>query len=314
MTKKFNHILITGGAGYVGTPLTEMLLQQGYKVTILDTLRWGPQSIMHFFGNPNFTFIKGDIRSKENVTQALNDIDAIIHLAAIVGYPACRKEPELSRDINVNGTKNLVDCVNKKIPILFASTGSTYGKMIEKYCTETTPLNPLSNYAEQKVEAENILKTNEQFVIYRFATAFGISPRMRLDLLPNDFTYKAVKEKTLIVYEKHFMRTFIHVRDMGKAFIFALENFEKMNGEIYNVGDNKMNYSKEQICLMIKEKVDYYLHFADVGHDLDQRDYMVSYDKIHNLGFHNTISMKQGIDELIKVCEIINIENPYYNA
>jgi len=314
MTKKFNHILITGGAGYVGTPLTKMLLEQGYKVTILDTLRWGPQSILQFFSNPDFTFIKGDVRNEQDVTKALKEVDAVIHLAAIVGYPACRKEPELSRDVNINGTKNLVECVNKKIPIFFASTGSTYGKLIEKFCTETTPLNPLSNYAEHKVAAEDIIKTNEQFVIYRFATAFGISPRMRLDLLPNDFTYKAVKEKTLIVYEKNFMRTFIHVRDMGMAFIFALENFEKMNGEVYNVGDNKMNYSKEQICLMIKEKIDYYLHFADVGHDLDQRDYMVSYDKIHELGFHTSISMEQGIEELINVCQIINFNNPYYNA
>jgi len=306
-------VLVTGGAGYVGSTLVSRLLDEGYGVTVLDTLTFGGHGIMAYFGNKGFRFIKGDIRDDKKVKEAMEGATAVVHLAGIVGFPACRKDPEGSRDINVRGTKIVVDAIPKNTPIFFASTGSNYGKMLEKYCTETSPVNPLSDYARQKVEGEEIVKQHGEFVIYRFATAFGVSPRMRLDLLPNDFTYRAVKEKTLIVYEKQFMRTFIHVRDMADAFILALRNYAKMKGEIYNVGSDDMNYSKEDICLMIKKKVDYYLHFADVGHDLDQRDYMVSYEKIKNAGFVPAVSMDQGIDELVKISEAIEIQNPHYN-
>lgn len=314
MNKRFNKILVTGCAGYVGSTLLNLLLGEGYSVRGLDDLRFGGQGLLNFFSNKNFEFIKGDIRNKEIVKKAADGVDAIIHLAAIVGFPACRKEPELSREINVGGTQNVAEAAGGRVPIFFASTGSAYGKMIEALCTEKTPLNPLSNYGRQKAEAEEIMKKNGEFVIFRFATAFGVSPRMRLDLLPNDFVYRAVREKNLIVYEKKFMRTFIHVRDMANSFLFALKNYDRMRGEIYNTGSNDMNYSKEDICLLIKNKVDYYLHFADVGHDFDQRDYQVSYDKIHNLGFRSEVSMVDGIDELIRVAEIIETYNPYYNA
>jgi len=289
-------------------------LREGYGVTVLDSLKFGAQGLMPYFGDARFRFVKGDVRDSRAVKEALKDVSVVVHLAGIVGFPACRKDPKGSQDINVRGTKVVVDATPKNVPVLFASTGSSYGKMIEKFCTETTPLNPLSDYARQKAEAEDIVKRHKEFVIYRFATAFGVSPRMRLDLLPNDFTYRAVKDKTLIVYEKHFMRTFIHVRDMARAFIFAIKNYRRMRGEVYNVGSNDMNYSKEDICLIIKERVDYYLHFADVGHDLDQRDYMVSYDKIHGVGFAPSVSMHQGIEELIKMSEAIEIQNPHYNA
>jgi nucleoside-diphosphate-sugar epimerase len=288
-------------------------LDSGYRVRVLDSLRIDGQGLFSYFGSEKFEFIKGDVRNKENVKSALRDIDLVIHLAAVVGYPACRKEPKISRDINVNGTKTLVEKVKCRVPIIFASTGSTYGKLIEEICTETTPLHPLSHYGKQKAEAEDIIKTNRKFIIYRFATAFGVSPRMRLDLLPNDFTYQAVHGKTLIVYEKNFMRTFIHVKDMARSFLFALKNYEKMEGEIYNVGNEKLNFSKEEICKLIKKKVDFYLHFAEVGRDLDKRDYYVSYDKIQELGFETSITMEKGIDELIRASEVIKINNPYTN-
>lgn len=311
MDNKFNRILITGGAGYIGSVLTDMLLRNGYSVTVLDSLRFGGTSLIPYFSHKKFTFIKGDVRNKKDVEKSIKNIDLVIHLAAIVGFPACRKDPELSEDINVNGTKILVNCVKSKIPIIFASTNSVYGKVTEKICTEKTPLRPLSEYGSQKAKAEKIIKRNKKFVIFRFATAFGASPRMRLDIMPNDFVYKAVKDKSLIVYEKKFMRTFIHVRDMARSIIFAIEHYKDMKNEIYNVGNNAMNLSKEEVCLMIKKKVNFYLHFAEINNDLEQRDFEVSYDKLVGLGFHTTISMDEGIEELIKVVEVIDSADPY---
>lgn len=313
--RKFNNVLVTGGAGYVGVPTVSLLLDKGYNVTVFDNLSWGGDVLLPFLGNKNFKFIRGDITNKKDIKRALDSIDVIIHLAAIVGFPACRKFPELSRRTNVGGTKNLVEISGGKIPIIFASTGSTYGKLIEKYCTETTPLKPLSNYGKQKVKAEEFIKTNGgNYVIYRFATAFGSAPRFRLDLLVNDFTYRAVVEKTLMVYEKDFMRTFIHVRDMARSFLFALENYNKMKGEVYNVGNESMNVSKEQIARLLLSMTDFHLHFVDAGHDFDQRDYIVDYSKIRKVGFRTTIGIKQGIQELIKACEVINIDSAYRNV
>jgi nucleoside-diphosphate-sugar epimerase len=307
-------ILVTGGAGYVGTSLTQMLLKEGHKVRVLDNLLMGGTALLPFFAHPNFEFIRGDIREKATVTEALKGVDGIVHLASIVGFPACRKYPKMSREINVDGSKLLSDLAPKDLPIIFASTGSGYGKLIGEVCTETTPLNPLSDYGKQKVETEQIFQERGNVVIYRFATAFGVSPRMRLDLLINDFTFRAVKDRSLIVYEKHFMRTFIHVRDMAKAFTLAFNNFPKMKNEIYNVGDSRQNVSKEDICRMILKKVEYYLHFADVGTDLDQRNYMVSYDKIQGLGFTCDVTIESGIDELIRASQSIDVSNPYANV
>lgn len=313
MKSKFKTILITGGAGYIGTALTQLLVQKGYSVRVLDSLRFGGSGLIPFFAYPNFELIKGDVRNKKDVTKAIENIDAVIHLAAIVGFPACRRDPELSYDINVNGTKNLVQSIKGKMPIFFASTSSVYGKINDEICSEKTKINPLSEYGQQKAEAEKIVRKNKDFVMYRFATAFGVSPRMRLDLMPNDFVYRAVREKSLIVYEKKFMRTFIHVRDMAGSFLFALENYKRMRGEIYNVGDNTMNVSKEDVCLLIQKKVNYYLHFAEISKDVEQRDYEVSYNKLTKLGFHTSISMEEGIDELIKVSQVLEMYDPYRN-
>lgn len=307
-------VLVTGGAGYVGTSLVPLLLKEGYQVRVFDNLLMGGVGLLPFFSNPGFEFQRGDIRDRAQVQAALKGIDAIVHLAAIVGFPACRKHPDMSREVNVDGSRLLAELAGKRIPIIFASTGSGYGKLIGALCTETTPLNPLSNYGKQKVEAEKIFGDRGEAVLYRFATAFGVSPRMRLDLLINDFTFRAVKDRSLIVYERHFMRTFIHVRDMARAFLFALKNFDRMKGEAYNVGDARQNVSKEDICRMILKKTEYYLHFADVGSDLDQRDYMVSYDKVREAGFTCDTTIEDGIDELIRAAQAIDVVNPYTNV
>ncbi|MEM4272647.1 MAG: NAD(P)-dependent oxidoreductase [Candidatus Bilamarchaeaceae archaeon] len=307
-------ILVTGGAGYVGSWVVPALLEKGNEVRVLDNLTFGGASMLPFFANPKFELIVGDVADRKTMEKAVKGVDMVIHLAAIVGYPACRKYPELSRKTNVEGMRLLCEVADKNTPILFASTGSTYGKLIGDLCTETTPLNPLTSYGEQKKEAEEILTKRGNYVIYRFATAYGVSPRMRLDLLPNDFTYRALRDKTLIVYEKNFMRTFIHVRDMAKSFVFATENYAKMKNEVYNVGDENQNLSKEAICKIIQKYVDYYLHFADVGKDFDQRDYVVSYEKIRKAGFTPSITIDEGIKEMVKAMQVIDVKNPYSNV
>jgi nucleoside-diphosphate-sugar epimerase len=181
-------------------------------------------------------------------------------------------------------------------------------------CTEDTPLNPLSLYGKTKTAAERLLLENNNTIAYRFATAFGASPRMRLDLLINDFVYTALKQRYLVVYEAHFMRSFIHVADMARSFLFALENAERMRGQVYNVGSETMNYSKAQVCELIRQSVDYYLHYAAVGEDADKRNYVVSYKKISNLGYHTTITVEAGVKELTRALQVLDVRNAYSNA
>lgn len=306
-------ILVTGGAGYVGTSLIPQLLEKGYQVTIFDNLMFGADPILPFFRNPLFDFVKGDIRDLNRLKDATRDADVIIHLAAIVGYPACRKDPELATSVNVNGTRNVIEATSNEQLIIFGSTGSNYGA-VEDICTEETPLNPLSLYGQTKTLAEKMLLEERNTIAWRFATAFGVSPRLRLDLLINDFTYKAVREGYLVVYEKHFMRTFIHVHDMGRAFLFGIENMDRMKKNVYNVGNETMNYSKQQICEMIRKETNAYIHYADVGEDADKRNYVVSYEKIRKLGYNTTITVEEGIRELVRVCRAVEFRNPYSNV
>jgi nucleoside-diphosphate-sugar epimerase len=310
MVKK--RILVTGGAGYVGTSLLPKLLDEGHEVTVFDNLMHGGNQLLVFFRNKNFNFIKGDVRIKNDLKEAVKNKDIIIHLAAIVGFPACQNNPELARHVNVGGTQNLIEVTNPEQVILYGSTGSNYGKVTE-ICTEETPLNPLSLYGETKTRAENLLLERGNVVAYRFATAFGVSPRLRLDLLINDFTNKCLRDGYLVVYEKNFMRTFIHVSDMGESFKFAINNMDKMINKVYNVGDSSMNYSKEAICQMIAKKTGAFIHFEEIGEDADKRNYIVSYDKISDLGFKTTIGVEEGIDEIIKVLKVVDFRNPYIN-
>jgi nucleoside-diphosphate-sugar epimerase len=307
-------ILITGGAGYIGTKLTSLLIKNNYDVTIFDNLIFGGDFLLQFVSKKNFHFIKGDIRKIEDIKNAnISEFDVIIHLASIVGYPACRANPVLAKETNINGTKNILKLKNKKQLLIFASTGSNYGKKKE-IVNENSKLDPLSLYAESKVINENMIKKKENFIIYRFATAFGSSPRMRLDLLVNDFLFKALTEGYLVVYEKKHQRSFIHVDDIARSILFAIKNSKKMKNEIFNVGDESMNFSKEEICEKIKNKIKkLYIHYAEVDKDVDQRNYIVSYEKIKKIGFKTKVSIDEGLNELLKSIPLLKKNKNYTN-
>jgi len=306
-------VLVTGGAGYIGTTLVPMLLARGYEVTVLDCLMYRGDVLIPFFRNPNFHFIKGDVRDKATVNAACYGKDVVIHLAAIVGLPACRNNPELATQVNYGGSVNVSEACKNQF-VLFGSTGSNYGEVVNAVCTEETPLNPLSLYGTTKTDAEHYLMSHNYCTAFRFATAFGISPRLRLDLMVNDFTYTAMRQKYMIVYEAWFMRTFIHVYDMARAFLFAIDKYSRVVGEVYNIGNESMNHSKRDVCDMIKEATGAYFHYADIGEDGDKRNYVVSYEKIRKLGYNTTITVKEGIQELVKSLQVINIGNPYSNV
>lgn len=307
-------ILITGGAGYIGSLLVPELLNCGHKVRVLDNLLFGQVSLLPYFINENFDFIKGDVRDIETVKKAVDNTDVIIHLAAIVGAPACKKDNRQAEEVNFRGTVNVNTARDVSQKLFFASTGSVYGK-VDGICTENLPPKPLSVYGETKLRAETEVMRKGNAVAYRFATAFGLSPRLRLDLLPNDFVFNAIKNKYLVVYDKHFKRTFIHVRDIISAYIFGMENFDKIKNEIYNIGSEKMNKTKEDIAKILRDKINFEILYVDKGTpDPDQRDYAVSYEKIRSKGFETKISFDAGITELILGLQTIHIDNPYSNV
>lgn len=304
-------VLITGGAGYIGTCLIPLLLEHNYDVTVYDSLIYDGNTLMPFFQNKNFHFIKGDILETEKLQKAVTGKDIIIHLAALVGYAACEKNPSLTDMVNVQATERLVEMLTPEQLIMFGSTGSNYGK-VDGICTEETPLNPTSLYATTKTNAEIAVMKHDNAIAYRFATAFGVANRLRLDLLLNELTYLGCTQRYMLIYQPEFMRTFIHVRDIANSFLFGIENSDKMKGEVYNVGSNKLNYSKRQVCELIKEKTGCVVYYNDFDSDKDHRDYEVSYDKIHALGFDTTITLEEGIDELIKVFQILNLKDKRY--
>ena len=307
-------ILVTGGAGYVGSTLVPMLLAQGNKVRVFDSLKFGGAGLLPCCQNPDFELIKGDVTDAVALSKALVDIDAVVHLAAIVGYPACKKEPQVAQNTNVEGTRTLLATRKPDQKVIFASTGSIYGSIPDYICTENTPTTPITLYGETKAVAEKMILDAGNGVAYRYATAFGVSNRMRLDLMPNDFTYQAVKNRNLIVYEGGFKRTFVHVRDMGRSIMFALDNWSSVKDDVYNVGHESMNFTKEDVARKILQHIDYYLHFAEVGSDADQRNYEVSYEKIRAKGFETTVDLDRGIVELIQAAKMIDFQNPFANV
>jgi len=310
---KSERVLVTGGAGYVGSVLVPYLLASGYQVRVLDSLMHGIGGLLEQFNSDDFEFVKGDVRDASAVKKAAEDVDYVVHLAAMVGYPICKQNPDEAMAVNAGGTQVVASEVPKKVPIIFASTGSCYGNL-EEVCKEDLPLQPKTLYAKSKMLAEQHLQKRGNFVIYRFATGYGISPRLRLDLMINDFVYKAVKEKNLVVYERQFQRTFIHVCDMARAFYYAVESFDRVKDEVYNVGSEGMNLTKEYIARLIREKTPYYLHFADFGKDEDVRNYEVSYAKINNAGWETIISLERGVEQLIKLFRVFEMPKMYSNV
>ncbi|MCF8379130.1 MAG: NAD-dependent epimerase/dehydratase family protein [Bacteroidales bacterium] len=305
-------ILVTGGAGYKGSILVPNLLALGHEVILFDNFTFGAKPILHFANDKKLEIVKGDVRDEKHMKEVISKVDVVMHLAAIVGYPACAADPGRAHSINVDGSRNVVNNLSKNQRAIFASTGSTYGK-VDGICDENTPIAPLTLYGSTKAEAEKMF-LDIGSVALRFATVFGISPRLRLDLLINDFVYQAIHAKQIVLFEGSFRRTFLHVIDAVNSYLFALENYEAMSGESFNVGDDSMNYTKKDVAIKIKEKLPFYLHEAEIGQDFDQRDYEVSYNKIKKLGFSADITLDGGIDELIKVLKNITVINEWRNA
>lgn len=300
-------VLITGGAGYIGSVLCEHLLNKNYQVTVLDSLIYGNHNLFHFCNNKNFNFIFGDSRDEEVIKGLLKEHDVIIPLAAIVGAPACDRDPLLTTSVNKDAIFLLNKLKSKEQLIIYPNTNSGYGsKSGEVFCTEDTPLEPISLYGTTKTDAELEILNSPNGLTLRLATVFGSSPRMRLDLLVNTFVYAAITEGCITIFEKDFKRNFVHVRDVADCFIYCIENSLKMVGQPYNLGLDSANLSKGELALKVKEYIpNFYIHFAEYGTDPDKRNYIVSSDRLKKAGFEAKRGLAEGIPELIKAYRMI---------
>jgi len=295
-------ILVTGGAGYLGSTMVPDLLDVGHKVTVLDNFMFGQASLNHCCHHPNFSVVKGDIRQKSIIKPLIKDADVIIPLAALVGAPLCNIDPVGATTINHDAIELMISLVSNQQIILMPTTNSAYGTgEKDNYCNEDSPLRPISQYAIEKVEIEKSLMNHPNATSFRLATVFGMSPRMRIDLLVNDFTYRAVNDGFVVLFESHFKRNYIHVRDVSRVFQHALNNQKTMKGEIYNVGLSDANVSKKELCERIQLSIPNFIFIDEqVGKDPDQRNYIVSNEKIESTGFRQNFSLDHGIKELIK--------------
>lgn len=305
--KKIMNILITGGAGYKGTLLTEKLLSIGHNVTILDNFMYGYDSVLHLIKHKNLTIKKIDVRNF--VEKDLKDYDVIYHLAGISGMPACATNPHSAESINVESVSKMVKFLSKDQILINASTTSSYGNCVG-LVNETTEFSPVSIYGKTKREAEKMIQNRENSVSLRFATVFGASPRMRNDLMVNDFVYKAIHDRSVILFAGETKRTFVHIDDAIDSYIFTLNNFENMKGDVYNVGDEELNLSKIEITNIIKKHIDFQV-INSVLSDLDNRNFEISFQKIKKQGFNVTRTLEDGIIDLIKLYNFYVQYTPY---
>ena len=297
------NVLITGGAGYIGSKLATKLVNLNLNVTVIDALKFTKNSLNHLFYRNNFNFIKGDIRNKKLMKDLIKKNEFIIPLAALVGAPLCEKNKKEAISVNLDAIQFLVKNIRKKHKIIFLTTNSGYGRgKKNKFCDEQSPLNPISLYGRTKVQAEKIVMKSKNVVCFRLATVFGYSYRMRTDLLVNNFVFKSLKDGKLILFEPHFRRNFIHVNDVVNGIIYSINNFNHLKSNVYNLGLSSANISKYMLAKKIKQKLKY-LKIKIIKHkkDPDQRDYYVSNRKIEKKGFKAKTSIDEGINELIKV-------------
>lgn len=300
-------ILVTGGAGYLGSILVHDLLSAGHKVTVIDNFMYKQNSLNHCAYHPNFQIVRGDVRSESNIRALLKNADVIIPLAALVGAPICALDPVGAKTTNHDAVEFMLRSLSKEQIVLMPTTNSAYGSGNEdNFCNEESPLRPVSQYAIDKVAIEQILMQHTNAISFRLATLFGMSPRMRIDLLVNDFTYRAFYDRFVVLFESKFKRNYIHVRDVSRVFQHALSNHERMKGQIYNVGLSDANVSKWVLCEKIKKHLpDFVFTEASVGKDPDQRNYIVSNAKIESTGFITKYTLDDGITELIKGYKMI---------
>ncbi len=308
-------IVVTGAAGYLGSVLVPTLLKEGHSVTALDNFMYRQSSLLDCCCHEGLKIIRGDGRDEGLIRNCLRSADVIFPLACLTGAPLCKADPIGAETTNLDAVKMIIRLKSKGQRILFPTTNSGYGIGQEGiYCTEETPLNPISLYGKLKTEAEKAVLDAGNCITFRLATVFGSSPRMRLDLLVNDFTYRAVNDRFLVLFEAHFKRNYIHLRDVVRAFLHGLGNFEDMKGQPYNVGLSDANVSKWQLCQEIKKILpDFYFIEAEIGQDPDKRNYIVSNEKIEATGFKPEFSLNDGIAELVKAYQVVR-ENSYSNV
>ena len=307
-------ILVTGAAGYIGSVLVPELLKKGHEVIAVDNFMYNQTSLLDCCFQENLTVIRGDARNKELISRCLKKVDVILPLACLTGAPLCSGDPVAAKTTNLDAINMILELRSKKQRIIFPTTNSGYGiGQKDKLCDENTPLNPISLYGRLKVEAEKAILSSGNCITLRLATVFGVSPRMRLDLLVNDFTYRAVYDRFIVLFEAHFKRNYIHIRDIARVFIHCINNFEDMKNQPYNVGLSDCTISKRELCEEIKKQVPkFHIVESEIGKDPDKRDYIVSNKKIESKGFEPNFSLQYGITELLKAYQIVK-RNQYAN-
>ena len=308
-------ILVTGGAGYIGSVLVPCLLDDGHEVTVVDSFMYGQTSLLDCCINPKLAIVRGDVRDKALMSPLVSRADLILPLACLTGAPLCDKDPSMAKGVNYEAVRWIAEQMSSQQMLIFPSTNSGYGVGESRlYCDEETPLRPVSLYGRLKVELEQYLLDRGNCVTFRFATLFGTSPRMRLDLLVNDFTYRAVVDRFVVLFEPHFKRNYLHVRDGARAFRHALANYKGMMGRPYNVGLSSANISKQELCELIQKHVPgFTFTVADVGKDPDQRNYIVSNARIESTGYATTVDLDAGLQDLLKGYQIVR-RNQFSNV